>query len=206
MILYYRLPGLLSVLSLLVYGVTVLAIFKALPVWLALLMVIIMIGLIYYTFNELKIFNGTLALMFAVIGILLFFYALKPITLTLSGIAGFILSIGIAVDANILIFARTREELKSGKSVTQAVDNGFKRAWPSIRDGNVSTIITCLILMFFGTSTIQGFGTTLFIGIAVSLFSAIVITRTLFVIILGDWLEKRTWLLGVHRPKTEDNK
>jgi protein-export membrane protein SecD len=206
MILYYRLPGLLSVLSLLVYGLTVLAIFKALPVWLALVIIIVMISLIFYTFNELKIFNGTLALLFAVIGILLFFYALKPITLTLSGIAGLILSIGIAVDANILIFARTREELKLGKSVSQAVEAGFKRAWPSIRDGNVSTLITCLILMFFGTSTIQGFGTTLFIGISVSLFSAIVITHTLFVVILGEWLEKRTWLLGVHRPKVADNK
>jgi len=204
MILYYRLPGFLSVLSLLVYGLTVLAIFKALPIWLAIILVIIMVGLIFYTFNELKIFNGILALLFIVIGFLLFFYAIKPVTLSLSGIAGFILSIGMAVDANILIFSRTREELKAGKSVSQAVNDGFKRAWPSIRDGNVSTIITCLILMFFGTSTVQGFGTTLFIGIAVSLFSAIVITHTLFVIILGDWLEKRTWLLGVHRPKTED--
>lgn len=206
MVLYYRLPGLLSVLSLMVYGLAVLAIFKALPVWLSLILVIVMVGLIFYTFNELKIFNGTLALLFAIIGVLLFFYALKPITLTLSGIAGFILSIGIAVDANILIFARTREELKSGKSVSQAIDSGFKRAWPSIRDGNVSTIITCLILMFFGTSSVQGFGTTLFIGIAVSLFSAIVITHTLFVVILGDWLEKRTWLLGVKRIKTESTK
>ncbi len=203
MVLYYRLPGLLSVLSLVVYGLTVLAIFKALPIWLALVLIVVIVGLIFYTFNELKIFNGTLALLFAVIGILLFIYATKAITLTLSGIAGFILSIGMAVDANILIFARTREELKSGKTVSQAVDAGFKRAWPSIRDGNVSTIITCLILIFFGTSTVQGFGTTLFIGIAVSLFSAIVITHTLFVVILGDWLEKRTWLLGVHRKKTE---
>lgn len=203
MILYYRLPGFLSVLSLLVYGLTVLAIFKALPVWLALILIVVMVGLIFYTFNELKIFNGTLALLFTVIGILLFFYAIKAITLSLSGIAGLILSVGMAVDANILIFARTREELKSGKSVKQSVENGFKRAWPSIRDGNVSTIITCLILIFFGTSSVQGFGTTLFIGIAVSLFSAIVITHTLFVIILGDWLEKRTWLLGVKRPKAE---
>lgn len=206
MILYYRLPGLLSVVSLLVYGLTVLAIFKALPIWVALILVIIIVALIFYTFNELKIFNGTLALLFSVIGLLLFFYALKSVTLTLSGIAGFILSIGMAVDANILIFARTREELKAGKSVSQAVNDGFKRAWPSIRDGNVSTIITCLVLMFFGTSTIQGFGTTLFIGIAVSLFSAIVVTRTLFVIILGDWLEKRTWLLGVKRSKTAESK
>jgi protein-export membrane protein SecD len=206
MILYYRLPGFLSVISLLVYGLTVLAIFKALPIWLSLFMVIIMIALIYYTFTELKIFNGSLALMFAFIGILLFFYAYQPITLSLSGIAGFILSVGMAVDANILIFARTREELKLGKSVNQAVEMGFKRAWPSIRDGNISTLITCLILMFFGTSTVQGFGTTLFIGIAVSLFSAIVVTHTLFVLTLGDWLEKRTWLLGVKRKLNADNK
>lgn len=206
MILYYRLPGVLSVLSLMVYGLTVLAIFKALPVWLSLLLVIAMIGLIYYTFNELKIFNGTLAILFAIIGVVLFVYAQQAITLTLSGIAGFILSIGVAVDANILIFSRTREELKLGKSVSQAVENGFKRAWPSIRDGNVSIIITCLILMFFGTSSIKGFGTTLFIGVAVSMFSAIVVTHTLFVLILGDWLDKRTWLLGVRRSKIEENK
>ncbi len=206
MILFYRLPGVLSVLSLMVYGLTVLAIFKALPVWLSLLLVIAMIGLIYYTFNELKIFNGTLAILFAIIGVVLFVYAQQAITLTLSGIAGFILSIGVAVDANILIFSRTREELKLGKSVSQAVEDGFKRAWPSIRDGNVSIIITCLILMFFGTSTIKGFGTTLFIGVAVSMFSAIVVTHTLFVLILGDWLDKRTWLLGVRREKIEENK
>lgn len=206
MILYYRLPGVLSVLSLLVYGLTVLAIFKALPIWLALILVVVMVGLIFYTFSELKIFSGGLAVLFSIIGVLLFFYAQQAVTLSLSGVAGFILSIGIAVDANILIFARTREELKAGKSVSQAVDSGFKRAWPSIRDGNVSTIITCLILMFFGTSSVKGFGTTLFIGIAVSLFSAIVITHTLFVLILGDWLDKRTWLLGVKKVKLEENK
>lgn len=206
MILYYRLPGLLAVLSLLVYGLTVLVIFKALPVWLALVLIVMMVGLIFYTFNELKIFNGTLALLFAIIGILLFIYATKAITLTMSGIAGFILSIGMAVDANILIFARLREELRLGKSVSQAVDAGFRRAWPAIRDGNVSTIITCLILIFFGTSSIQGFGTALFIGIAVSLFSAIVVTRTLAVVVLSDRLEKRTWLLGARKPKEEGSK
>ncbi|MCX6797841.1 MAG: MMPL family transporter [Candidatus Falkowbacteria bacterium] len=121
--------------------------------------------------------------------------------------AGFILSVGIAVDANILIFARLREELREGKSLSLAVDNGFKRAWPSIRDGNVSTILTCFILMFFGTSSVQGFGTTLFIGVTVSMFSAIVITRIFFVLILGKWLEKRTWLLGVRRKQEPaDNK
>lgn len=203
MILYYRLPGLLAVLSLIVYGITVLAIFKALPIWLSLAMVIIMIALIFYNFTELKIFNGSLALFFAFLGILLFFYAYQPITLTLSGIAGFILSIGMAVDANILIFSRTLEELRLGKSVSQSVDIGFKRAWPSIRDGHISVIITCLILMFFGTSTVQGFGTTLFIGTVVSFFSSIVITHTLFIIVLGDWLEKRAWLLGIGSKKRE---
>ena len=199
MILYYRLPGLLSVLSLLVYGITVLAIFKALPIWLSLLIVIIMIALIFYNFSELKIFNGSLALFFAFLGILLFFYAYQPITLTLSGIAGFILSIGMAVDANILIFSRTLEELRQGKNVSQSVDIGFKRAWPSIRDGHISVIITCLVLMFFGTSTVQGFGTTLFIGTVISFFSSIVITHTLFILVLGDWLEKRAWLLGTRK-------
>jgi len=201
MILYYRLPGLLAVFSLIVYGITVLAIFKALPIWLSLAMVIVMIALIFYNFTELKIFNGSLAIFFAFLGILLFFYAYQPITLTLSGIAGFILSIGMAVDANILIFSRTLEELRQGKSVSQAVDTGFKRAWPSIRDGHISVIITCLILMFFGTSTVQGFGTTLFIGTVVSFFSSIVVTHTLFILVLGDWFEKRAWLLGMGAKK-----
>lgn len=203
MILYYRLPGVLSVIALVIYGLTVLTFFKSLSMILALILVVTMIGLIFYTFNELKIFTGTLAVFFSIIGLLLFFYAQQAVTLSLSGIAGLILSIGIAVDANILIFTRTREELKRGKTVVQAVDTGFQRAWPSIRDGNISTIITCLILMFFGTSAVKGFGTTLFIGIAVSLFSSIVVTRTLSILVLGDWLNNRTWLIGVKKAKTE---
>jgi protein-export membrane protein SecD len=201
MIIMYRLPGVLSVLSLFVYGITMLAIFKAIPVVVALPLIFAMIALIFYTFNEIKIFNSSLALLFAVIGILLFFYALQPVTLSLSGIAGLILSIGMAVDANILIFARMKEELRQGKSVSQSVADGFKRAWPSIRDGNISALITCLILMFFGTSSVRGFGTTLFIGISVSLFSAIVITRVLTVLVLGQWLENKRWLLGVKNIK-----
>jgi len=206
MILYYRLPGLLSVLSLIVYGLTVLSIFKALPLWLALTMAVVIIGLIFYVFNELKIFNGALASLFIVIGCLLFFYALKPVTLSLSGIAGFILSIGIAVDANVLIFARMKEEYANGKSVSQSVSEGFKRAWPSIRDGNISTILTCLVLMFFGTSAVQGFGTTLFLGISVSLFSSIVITHTLLTVLLGPWAEKFSWLLGLRRTDNQNSK
>jgi preprotein translocase subunit SecD len=204
MIIFYRLPGVLSVVSLFIYGLTVLTFFKSIPIILAFVLVAVMIGLIFYTFNELKIFNGGLAALFCVIGLLLFFYAQQAVTLSLSGIAGLILSIGIAVDANILIFTRIREEIKNGKNVPQAVEDGFKRAWPSIRDGNISTIITCLILMFFGTSAVKGFGTTLFIGIAVSLFSSIVVTRTLAILVLGDWLNNKTWLVGAKKRKLDE--
>lgn len=196
MIVVYRFPGLLAVISLAVYGLTVLAIFKAVPIWLAFVLVAVMIGLLFYTFNEIKVFNGGVALLFLMIGVLLFVYASKSITLTLSGIAGLIMSVGMAVDANILIFERIKEELRAGKSLSLAIDEGYRHAWPSIRDGNTSTILTCFILMFFGTSAVQGFGTTLFIGVAVSLFSAIVISRTLFTLVLGKWLEKKTWLIG----------
>jgi protein-export membrane protein SecD len=197
LILYYRLPGLLAVLSLAIYGLTVLAIFKAISIILALVMVIIVIGLMIYTFHDLKVFDSILSILLITIGIFLFIYALKPITLTLSGIAGFILSIGMAVDANILIFERFKEELKSGKSLAQSIDEGFARAWPSIRDGNISTIFICLVLMFFGTGSIQGFGTTLFIGISVSMFSAIVITRTFMLMVKSKYLNKNPWLMGI---------
>jgi preprotein translocase subunit SecD len=100
------------------------------------------------------------------------------ITLTLSGIAGFILSIGMAVDANILIFERMKEELRQGKSHTTAIELGFSRAWTSIRDSNVSTLITCFVLFEFGTGMVKGFALVLAIGVLVSMFSAIVVTRT----------------------------
>lgn len=119
---------------------------------------------------------ATLAL--GVYGILvLSIFKLVPVTLTLAGIAGFILSIGMAVDANVLIFERIREELRQGKPFRSAFDTAFLAAWPSIRDGNVSTLITCLILITFGTSIIKGFAITLSIGILVSMFSAIIVTR-----------------------------
>jgi preprotein translocase subunit SecD len=100
------------------------------------------------------------------------------ITLTLSGIAGFILSIGMAVDANILIFERTKEERRLGKSYVSAIEIGFSRAWSSIRDSNVSTLITCLVLYNFGTGMVRGFALVLAIGVLTSMFSAIVVTRT----------------------------
>lgn len=106
-------------------------------------------------------------------------FKLIPVTLTLAGIAGFILSIGMAVDANILIFERIKEELKSGKSIATATEFGFDRAFPSIRDSNMSSLITCFILYWFGTGLIRGFAFTLAIGILVSLFSSITVTRTL---------------------------
>lgn len=104
-------------------------------------------------------------------------FKLWPVTLTLAGIAGFVLSIGMAVDANVLIFERLKEELRKGKPVMQSIRDGFDRAWPSIRDSNASSLITCLILYWFGSSLIRGFAITLAIGILVSMFSAITITR-----------------------------
>lgn len=106
-------------------------------------------------------------------------FKIVPVTMTLAGIAGFILSIGMAVDANILVFERMKEELARGLSRTKAVEEGFRRAWTSIRDSNVSTIITSLVLYSFTSSFVRGFALTLLIGVLVSMFSAITITRTL---------------------------
>ncbi len=124
-----------------------------------------------------------------------------PITITLAGLAGFILSIGMAVDANILIFERTKEELRSGKSLVRAMDDGFKRAWLSIRDSNASSLITCGILYWFGTSIVQGFALSLAIGILVSMFSAITVTRTFMRLTMKKYIEKRPALVGIGMPK-----
>ena len=111
------------------------------------------------------------------ISIILALFKLMPVTLTAAGIAGFIISIGIAVDANVLIFERVKEEMRSGKTIKDSVATGFSRAWFSIRDSNISNFITAVILFWFGTSLIQGFALTLGMGVIVSLFSAIVTTR-----------------------------
>lgn len=120
--------------------------------------------------------------------ICLMLYKLIPVVLTLSGIAGFILSIGMAVDANILIFERLKEELRAGRTLRQAIDLGWKRAWPSIRDSNFSTLITCIILFWFGSafgaSVVKGFALTLALGVGVSLFTAIIVTRTFLHVVL----------------------
>ncbi len=136
MLFYYRLPGFLADIALIVYTLLTFAIFK-------------LIG----------------------------------VTLTLAGIAGFILSIGMAVDANVLIFERIKEELRAGRLLSSAIDVGWRRAWPSIRDSNISTLITCSVLYAFGSNfgatIIVGFASTLAIGVAISMFTAVVVTRTL---------------------------
>jgi preprotein translocase subunit SecD len=123
------------------------------------------------------------------------------VTLTLPGIAGFILSVGMAVDANILIFERMKEELRNGRMLTQAVEAGFQRAWPSIRDSNFSTLITCAILLWFGTtfgaSMVSGFALTLAIGVLVSLFTAITVTRTFLRLTMDMNVTENLWWFGV---------
>jgi len=137
MIIWYRLPGAVSVVALALYVVAILALFK-----------------------------------------------LIPVTLTAAGIAAFILSIGMAVDANILIFERTREEMEGGKSAKEAIGDGFARAWPSIRDSNISSMITAVILFWFGTSLIKGFALVFGLGVLVSMLTAISVSRT-FLFALG---------------------
>lgn len=132
---------------------------------------------------------SSLALLIYVV-LVLSFFKLIPVTLTLAGIGGFILSIGMAIDANILIFSRMREELRSGKNFTQSLEEGFARAWPAIRDGNLTTLIVAAILFAFGTSFIKGFATTLSIGILISMFSAIIITKNFLRFFVKSWLEK----------------
>jgi preprotein translocase subunit SecD len=147
MVIFYRLPGLLASIALLIYIILNLTVFK-----------------------------------------------LVPVTLTLAGIAGFLLSVGMAVDANILIFSRIREELSSQRTFPGAVEEGFRRAWPSIRDSNFNSLIVCAILFIFAASFIRGFALTLAIGIGLSLFSAIFITRAFIRVFIGSKLENKKWL------------
>lgn len=147
MIVWYRLPGIISVLALLLYIVITLAIFK-----------------------------------------------LIPVTLSIAGIAGFILSVGMAVDANILIFERMKEELRQGKILEEAIREGFGRAWTSIRDSNISSLITSVILYWMGTSVVRGFALTLGIGIVISMFSAISVTRTLLLACMTRRIERSRFI------------
>jgi protein-export membrane protein SecD len=156
---------------------------------------VVIFMLLYY---RLPGVTATIALaIYAVVTFALFI--LFGITLTLPGIAGFVLSVGVAVDANVLIFERMKEELRGGRTLKSAVDAGFSRAWPSIRDSNISTLITCIILFWFGNtfgaSIVKGFALTLALGVGVSLFTAILVTRTLMHVIMDriDFSERHSW-------------
>ena len=135
-------------------------------------------------------------------------FKMWPVTLTLSGIAAFILSVGMAVDANILIFERMKEELRRGRPLATAIETGFRRAWPSIRDSNVATFITCAILFWFGdqfgASFVRGFAITLAIGVAVSMFSAIVVTRTFLRLFVGTRIARSRWLFNAEPLASPD--
>ncbi|MDD4902087.1 MAG: peptidylprolyl isomerase [Patescibacteria group bacterium] len=200
MIFYYRLPGLVSVLALAIYSILLLAIFK---VWGIMLLVLIAFVMIFF-----QLTGGALAL--ALLGFVLLIIgcftmpslAQLPVTLTLPGMAGFILSIGMAVDANILIFERFKEELRYGKPAAKAIELGFNRAWLSIRDGHIATILTCLVLMFFSTSIVKGFAITLLFGVVMSLFSAITVTKNLLALLPEKWFGL-SLMTGVKQKPTE---
>jgi len=171
--------------SLFAGSLALLFVFLFMTVYYRLLGFIASIALIIYTLIVIAIFKGAL-------------FIFPPVTLTLAGIAAFILSIGMAVDANILIFERMKEEFRSGKGYAAALESGFKRAWPSIRDSNTSTLITSVILIAFGTTAIKGFAYTLLIGVGVSMFTAIIITRTLLKSIINTRFTKIPKLFGFH--------
>jgi len=141
--------------------------------------------------------------------LVLLIFKLWPVTLTLSGIAAFILSVGMAVDANILIFERMKEELRRGRSLNAAIDTGFRRAWPSIRDSNVSTLITCVILYWFGdqfgAALVKGFALTLAIGVLVSMFSAITVTRTFLKMVVGTPVGRAGWLFNAAEVRRRES-
>ena len=170
------------------------------------LSVVFLFMLVYYRFPGLL---ADLALaIYALLNFAIYKFGLPPlfsyVTLTLPGIAGFLLSTGMAVDANILIFERMKEELRAGRSLGAAIEAGFSRAWTSIRDSNISTIITCAILFYFGStfgaSMVKGFALTLIIGVSISMFTAVTVTRTFVRFafeVFGDTLRDKRWLLGV---------
>ncbi|MFC1721306.1 protein translocase subunit SecD [Patescibacteria group bacterium] len=138
--------------------------------------------------------------------VVLALFKLIPVTLTLAGVAGFILSVGMAVDANVLIFERFREEARKGKPLLPAIDDGFKGAWISIRDSNISTLITCIILYWFGTSIIKGFALTLGIGVLISMISAITITQTFLKLSATNYIQTHPWWFGIKKMIAKKDK
>ncbi len=163
---------------------------------------IILVMLFMIAYYRLPGVLASLALIFYG-ALVLAIFKLIPVTLTLAGLGGFILSVGMAVDANVLIFERMKEEFRTGRTLGAAIEAGFERAWTAIRDSNVTTFIVCGILYWLGSSIVasapvMGFALTLFIGVAVSMFTAIVVTRTLLRLFVGTALGQRTSLFSVY--------
>ncbi len=164
------------------------------------ILIVILFMALYYRVSGLL---AGLGLIFYGILVFAIFKLWPGFTLTLAGIGGFILSIGMAVDANVLIFERMEEELRSGRTLGAAIEAGFNRAWTAIRDGNITTLIVCLILFWLGSSivssaAVQGFALTLAIGVIASMFSAIIVTRTLLRLFVGTSLAKHVHLFCAH--------
>jgi len=208
MIVLYRWAGLLATVALTFYTVLMIFLIKSsLPLYISLGVAIIAFGyLIYRILNSKE--SGPEKLIALILScFVLFFLSFllsTAIVLTLAGIAGVILSIGMAVDANILIFERVKEELRDGRPLESAVTVGFDRAWSSIKDSNFSSLITCAILFYFGSSIIQGFAFNLAAGILVSMFSAISITRVLLAAVLSTKLAHTKNFFGI--PKKPHRK
>ena len=198
MLIHYRLPGLLADLSLAVYGLLNFAVFKLGSTFMLVLAVVLFLIYIIERRDSWLLWMSVGLLLIAVI------LNFPSVTLTLPGIAGFLLSTGMAVDANILIFERMKEEIRKGRPLKAAVSAGFDRAWTSIWDSQASTLIICAILYVFGTSfgasIVKGFAITLAIGTVINLFTAITVTRS-FITTVFEFGEERIapkrWLLGV---------
>ena len=163
---------------------------------------IILVMLFMIVYYRLPGVLASLALIFYG-ALVLAIFKLVPVTLTLAGIGGFVLSIGMAVDANVLIFERMKEEFRTGRTLGAAIEAGFDRAWTAIRDSNVTTIIVCIILYWLGSSIVasapvMGFALTLFIGVVVSMFTAIIVTRTLLRLFVGTPLANKTSLFSIY--------
>jgi protein-export membrane protein SecD len=201
MLVYYRLPGLLADLALILYGLLNFAIYKAgWPV----LLIIGLLMIVGYLADRRDMWPLVLGALLLVASIVLATAGFLGVTLTLPAITGFILSTGMAVDANILVFERMKEELRAGRGLNSAIEAGFSRAWTSIRDSNISTLITCAILFYFGSTfgagAVRGFAITLALGVLINMFTAITVTRS-FMRLAFDWLGEKVqgskFLLGV---------
>jgi protein-export membrane protein SecD len=198
MLIHYRLPGLLADLSLIIYGLLNLAVFKLGSLFLIVLSVVLLVIYLIDRHDNWLLWMSVGIFMVAVI------LNFQAVTLTLPGIAGFLLSTGMAVDANILIFERIKEELRAGRTLRAALSAGFDRAWTSIWDSQASTLIICAILYIFGSnfgaSIVKGFAITLAIGTVLNLFTAITVTRTFMSAVFAnseDRFAGKLWLLGV---------